>query len=111
MRKVYSDSCGIEVFEENAAHTYMIEIPTPSAPGNLRMSVFFQNGPIKEFGNNGVTNEALLAILIDRTEQLNAQFPCRENSIAITKMQEALMWFEKRTKDRQARNVEGTSQA
>lgn len=56
---------------------------------------------------DGTTNEELLKVLIDRTEFLNSKFPCRENSIAITKMQEALMWFEKRTADRVARGVEG----
>jgi hypothetical protein len=57
--------------------------------------------------SDGTTNEELLRVLIDRTEYLNSKFPCRENSIAITKMQEALMWFEKRTADRVRRNVEG----
>lgn len=56
---------------------------------------------------DGTTNEELLRILIDRTKGLNEMFPCRENSIAITKMEEALMWFEKRTKDRKERGVEG----
>jgi len=28
--------------------------------------IAFQNGPIKEFGVNGITQEALLAIVIDR---------------------------------------------
>lgn len=60
---------------------------------------------------NGVTNEALLAILIHRTQVLNKRFPCRENSLAITKMEEAKMWFDKRTADRQARGVEGKETA
>lgn len=56
---------------------------------------------------DGTTNEELLSVLINRTEYLNYKFPCRENAIAITKMQEALMWFEKRTVDRMKRGVEG----
>ncbi|MGZ3770083.1 MAG: hypothetical protein ACXVCP_00275 [Bdellovibrio sp.] len=44
-------------------------------------------------------------------EQLNAKFPCRENAMTITKLDEALLWQDKRTKDRQSRNVEGTSQS
>ena len=35
-------------------------------------------------------------------------FACRENAIAITKLEEALMWLEKRTRDREEREVEGT---
>lgn len=57
--------------------------------------------------NDGTTNEELLAILIDRMQFLNAAFPCRENSIAITKLDEALLWLNKRTADRKARGVEG----
>jgi hypothetical protein len=38
---------------------------------------------------------------------LNGKFPCRENSIAITKLEEALMWLNKRTADRVKRGVEG----
>ena len=46
--------------------------------------------------NDGTTNEELLAILIDRLQFLNAKQPCRENSIVITKLEESLMWLNKR---------------
>ena len=55
--------------------------------------------------NNGTTNEAVLEMLIDRMWCLQDISACRENAIAITKMEEALMWLEKRTADRQKRNV------
>jgi hypothetical protein len=57
--------------------------------------------------NDGTTNEEVLRMLIDRIEYLQALFPCRENAIVITKLQESLMWLDKRTADRVARNVEG----
>ena len=57
--------------------------------------------------NDGTTNEELLTILIDRINYLNGKFPCRENSLAITNMEQALMWLEKRTRDREKRAVEG----
>lgn len=57
--------------------------------------------------NDGTTNEELLRILIDRMNFLNKAFPCRENSVAITKLDEALLWLGKRTADRIARQVEG----
>jgi hypothetical protein len=57
--------------------------------------------------NNGTTNEELLRVLIDRMGHLQAKFPCRENAIVTTKLEESLMWLEKRTKDRNARGVEG----
>ncbi len=57
--------------------------------------------------NDGTTNEEMLSVLIDRMQYLQTKFPCRENAIVITKLEESLMWLEKRTKDRVARNVEG----
>ena len=72
-----------------------------------RASLSFQNGTVPEVGINGVTNETVLAALIHRTRVLNAKFPRRKNSLAITKMEEALMWFENRTAERQKRGVEG----
>lgn len=58
--------------------------------------------------NDGTTNEEVLRVLIDRMNFLQHKFPCRENACAITKLDEALMWLEKRTRDRVARGVEGT---
>jgi len=57
--------------------------------------------------NDGTTNEEVIKVLLDRMESLQAKFPCRENACAITKLDEALMWLEKRTRDRIARGVEG----
>lgn len=36
-------------------------------------------------------------------------YPCRENSISITKLEEAIHWQEARTRDREQRKVEGTN--
>lgn len=57
--------------------------------------------------SDGTTNEDVLAMLIDRMKYLQEKFPCRENAIVITKLEESLMWLEKRTADRVKRNVEG----
>lgn len=75
------------------------------------LNIFFQNGPINEKGVNGVTQEALIAICIDRLQAFQAgPYACRENAIALTKLEEAQMWLQKRTRDRMARGVEGTHQ-
>lgn len=75
-----------------------------------RAIIRFQNGPIKENGVNGVTQEALLAIVIDRLRSFQAGPYCnRENAIALTHCEDALMRLQKRTRERQARGVEGTS--
>ena len=57
--------------------------------------------------NEGTTNEEVLRVLIDRLNVMNEKFPCRENSIALTHIDTALLWLEKRTADRKARGVEG----
>jgi hypothetical protein len=57
--------------------------------------------------SDGTTNEELLEVLIDRMNYLQGKFPCRENAIVITKLEESLMWLNKRTFDRIKRNVEG----
>lgn len=59
--------------------------------------------------NDGTTNEEVLAVLIDRLNYLQGKHPCRENAIVITKLEESLMWLNKRTADRKARAVEGTN--
>ena len=66
-----------------------------------------------EFGvdTEGTTLEEMLRVSIERLQELNAKFPCRENSIAFTKMQEALHWLNHRTADRVARGVEGKHEA
>lgn len=57
--------------------------------------------------SDGTTNEEVLRMLIDRMQSLQSRFPCRENAIVITKLEEGLMWLEKRTRDRVNRGVEG----
>jgi|SRR6185503_1266182 len=72
--------------------------------------IVFQNGPIKEAGVNGITQEALLAIVIDRLRSFQAgEFSCRENAIALTHCEDALSWLQKRTIARIKRGVEGTN--
>ena len=73
------------------------------------LDVIFQNGPIAEVGVNGVTQEVLLAIVIDRLRSFQAgPYACRENALALTKCEEALHWLSARTRARVARGVEGT---
>lgn len=60
---------------------------------------------------DGTTNEEVLSALIDRLQYLQSKVPCRENAIVITKLEECLMWLNKRTAERVTRGVEGTNQA
>ena len=73
------------------------------------LSFTLQDGPIKEVGKNGCQVVDVIAAAKHILEELNKKFPCRENSMTITKLDEALMWQDKRTKDRLQRGVEGLS--
>lgn len=75
------------------------------------MNILFQNGTIPENGTNGVTQEALLAIVADRLRSFQAgPFSCKENACALTHIEEALHWLQQRTIKRMRRGVEGTHQ-
>jgi hypothetical protein len=96
----------------NMPHEYVMRIhPGPGrtlSEPNVQ-ALRFQNGPIGEVGVNGVTHEVLLAILIDRLQGAQkSKYACRENALALTKLEEAAQWLEARTKARVARGVEGT---
>ena len=86
-----------------ASHEYQVVIPN-----GRTTNISFQNGPIGEVGVNGITQEVLLAIVKDRLKSFQAgPFACRENAIALTKIDEAMLWLFSRTLDRMRRGVEG----
>lgn len=113
----------IEVIDEpgqgGACHRYDVTgFDTTHNPSNVREGyvasfdrsiVLFQNGPIKEVGVNGVTHEALLAVLIDRLRSFQeGPYACDDNADALRAMKQALHILQKRTMKRIARGVEGT---
>lgn len=73
----------------------------PVAPGSTEMEVV----------QAGTTNEAVIAMLIDRLTFLNAQMHSAYNDEAITALNQALYALGKRTMERIDRDVEGTHQA
>lgn len=89
-----------------ACHEYVIHCIEGQV---LRSFVIdFQCGTIPEVGVNGVTHEALLAIVIDRLRHFQAgKYACRENAIALTHCEDALHWLQHRTRSRMRRGVEG----
>jgi hypothetical protein len=110
----------VEVVDEpgqgNACHEYVITLLDQDLQEDETVSrgacrIIFQNGPIKDVGVNGISNESLLAIAEDRLLGFQSgEFACRENAVALTKLQECMMWLSKRTNDRLKRGVEGTHQ-
>lgn len=73
------------------------------------LSFTLQNGPIQEAGVNGCQVDTLIHAARVIIDGLNKKYPCRENSLAVTKLDEALHWLEARKRDRENRAVEGTS--
>ena len=69
----------------------------------------FQKGPRHEVGINGLfIEEDVLPVLVQHMQNLNAILPSRETSLAITKLQEAVMWLNERHRIRTAQGVMGT---
>jgi len=95
-----------QVIQKNEAYFGNTEYAEPKTLAEIH----FQEGPIKECGVNGVCNEDLIAMVICRLEHFQkSEFSCRDNALAITKLEEALLWLRKRTIGRESRNVEGTN--
>jgi len=99
-----------------AGHQYVLEGFDEVVEGSQYLQ-FIDKEPLKPDSTelvticDGTTNEEVLAMMIDRMQYLQAKFPCRENAIVITKLEESLMWLNKRTADREARGVEGKNQS
>jgi len=105
-----NDALKIEAVDEpgsgGANHVYDI---TPVRGNAKGLRIEFQNGPLKEVPPNGLTNESLIAVVIDRLQGFQSgKFACRENALALTKLEEAAHWLHHRTAQRLARGVEGT---
>lgn len=94
-----------------ACHEYQIlDVKGPGEPNTVFSKISFQNGPIKEAGVNGCHQEDLIAIAIDRLEHFQkGEYACRENALALTKLEEAMHWLRHRTNKRVAAGTEGTS--
>jgi hypothetical protein len=60
---------------------------------------------------NGISDEVLIAIVLDRLRGFNGgAFQCEENSHAITYLEEGMLWLQRRTARRQSEGIEGTHQ-
>lgn len=116
----------VEIYSENVSNTIIFATDEPSENNNANhefvvaydegthggdlQRISLQHGPIKENGHNGIFMEHLIAICIDTLEKFQtSKYSCRENAIAKTKLEEAMMWLNKRTQNRVKRGVEGTN--
>ena len=95
-----------------ACHDYAIfdaTTKTPFAEADQLAAIKFQDGARKEpESKRGVLDTDLLEIVRDRLRGFQSgQFACRENACALTHIEEALMWMNRRVEDRIERNVLG----
>lgn len=98
------DPCG-------AHHQYNIAgLPIDeNGMGLFQAIIKFQKGPRKEpDSQHGVLDTDLLEIVRDRLKAFQSgPFACRENACALTHIEEALMWMNRRVEDRIERGVLG----
>lgn len=97
-----------------ANHRYEIDCPlgeTNGFPHSNVTIIQFQNGARKLHDSvHGVLDTDLLEIVRDRLKGFQSgEFATRENALALTHIEEALMWMNRRVEDRIERNVLGTN--
>jgi hypothetical protein len=93
--------------ENGVTQAYFVKIPRVDVVQTLTLP--FQYGPIAEAGVNGMTLEVLLAICIDQLEGYqSSKFANDYNKEALHFCRYALDQLEARTREREARGVEGT---
>lgn len=94
-----------------AYHDYVVSFGQdyPEAD-NDGMLVRFQKGPRKDpEARHGVLDSDLLEIVRDRLRSFQTgEFSSRENACALTHIEEALMWLNRRVEDRIERGTLGT---
>ena len=95
-----------------ANHKYQITWDSQNNGYISTQSIHFQNGARKEKGSeHGVIDSDLLEIVLDRMKSFQSgPFSSRENAIVITKLEECLMWMNRRVEDRIERNVLGKNE-
>ena len=90
--------------------------PSGGRTHGIGIEIVWQNGPLGRGADrkepNGAFVEGVIQAALDRLEFYQAsKFKCRENALAITKLEEALHWCQHRTMNREMREVEGTHAA
>lgn len=90
--------------------------PAGGSVQGVGIAITWQDGPLGRGADrqepNGAFVEGVIAATIQRLQffqkAAGGKFACRQNALAITKLEEALLWLEHRTVEREGRGVEGT---
>ncbi|MFR1808566.1 MAG: ABC transporter ATPase [Pygmaiobacter massiliensis] len=99
-----------EFLQVGTEYKRTVQEPADFDASNIVANIEFQKGPRDCKGSiNGVLDTDLLEIVRDRLKDFQAgEFSARENACALTHIEEALMWMNRRVEDRMGRNVLGT---
>lgn len=96
-----------------AYHDYVVSFgsDTPESDSDM-VRIQFQCGPRTDStSRKGVSNADLLEIVRDQLRAFQVgPFSCRENACALTHIEEALMWLNRRAEDRAERDVLGKAE-
>lgn len=85
-----------------------VEEPKEDRKPREFIDIAFQNGTVEDRGVNGAQIEDVIDVLVERLIGFQkGGFPCRENALAITHLQEAQNWLYRRTIERKKQGVEG----
>lgn len=76
----------------------------------FRQEIHFQNGSPLQGGVNGVSNEAIIAVILHRLTKQNENYPSPYNVLAIYLLQGALTALHNRVKDRESFGISGVHQ-
>ena len=95
----------------NGGANHKYSISSADDPADVYAVIQFQNGARKlPESIHGVLDTDLLEIVRHRLQAFQkGQFATRENAVALTHIEEALLWMNKRVEDRIERNVLGTN--
>lgn len=99
--------------EIESANTLDNGNPTGGWARGVGIDIKWQDGPLGRDNERKEPNGAFIEGVLEAARQRlqffqSSKFACRENALALTKIEEALHWLDARTADREKRAVEGT---
>lgn len=94
---VIHEAHNVQTFSRNNGHNYVVRY------GTATCNINFLNGKQLPNQPNGILNESLIAILIDRLITLDSQKPCSENTDAIYHLTKAADALKRRSNNESAK--------
>jgi hypothetical protein len=111
-----AESSAVEVMADDkpdstgAIGRYVATVTTPEGKEILSQAITFQNGPRREVGSNGISEESLMAIVLDRLRSYQeTPFVSADTAEAIRHLESSLTCLQRRSIARKRRGVDGTN--